>query len=185
MTTSGFSQRQRGVALLVTLVLIALLALLAFSGSETTRLQQRLARNDQSGEIAFQAAEAALREALHEIESAPQLAGFCLNNIKRYTIDSTGKFYDDNNAAIEAALKQGVTVDFLLGDGQGVKLSIVPRYVISCINEETIEGYTATTSMVEGQNETAANDYHFFRIYAQGFGPAGDISRIIEARYVF
>lgn len=184
MSIPGYP-RQRGMALLVTLVLIALLALLAFSGSETTRLQQRLASNDQAGEIAFQAAEAALREALHEIESAPQLTSFCLNNATRYTIDSVTTLNGENVAAIEGALASGVTVDFSLGDGQGVTLDTMPRYVIACIDENAIEGYTSPSGLVEGKAETAQNDYHFFRIYAEGFGPRGKISRLIEARYVF
>ncbi|WP_168380972.1 pilus assembly PilX family protein [Modicisalibacter radicis] len=173
------------MALLVTLVLIALMSLLAFSGSENTRLQQRLASNDQAAQIAFQAAEAALKEAVDQITSAPQMASFCKGNADRPTIDSLQALNTDD--ALQVLATHGAAVAFRVGDANGehLTLSAQPRYVISCVDEDAIEDYTPPQSMVEGKNESAADGYHFFRIYAQGFGPQGKISRLIEARYVF
>lgn len=179
------AHNQSGMALLVTLVLIALMSLLAFSGSENTHLQQRLASNDQAAQIAFQAAEAGLKEAVNQITSAPQMAGFCKGDANRPTIDSLQALNTDD--ALQVLATHGVEIEFKVGDASGAHLSmdVAPRYVISCIDEEAIEGYTPPQSMVEGKNESAADGYHFFRIYAQGFGPQGKISRLIEARYVF
>ncbi len=184
MTRASF-HRQSGMALLVTLVLIALMALMAFSGSENTRLQQRLASNDHAAQIAFQAAEAALKHAAKAIKSAPQLASFCKGEPDRPTIDSLPAL--DADDALQVLADHGTEVAFTVGDynGEHLPLSAQPRYVITCIDEGAIEDYIPPQSMVEGKNETAIGDYHFFRIYAQGFGPRGQLSRVLEARYVF
>lgn len=162
-------RQQSGMALLVTLVLIALMAMLAFSGSEATRLQQRLASNDQAAQIAFQAAEAALREAINMInDEAPYLTGFCNSaGSSRYYINIDDLDTDDGYSRLEDANEID---DFQLGDGSGISMTRQPRYIIACIDKP--------------DSATPPSSY-YFRINAQGFGPSGQISRIIEARYVF
>ncbi|QFU03134.1 hypothetical protein FIU83_15950 [Halomonas sp. THAF5a] len=174
---------QTGAALLVTLILLALTGLLAFTGSQSSRLQQRLASNDQAAQIAFQAAEAALREAFQELDEAPHRINFCEGGSERYEIDSINALQDDD---VEAALASGVTVDgFSLGDGdEEITLAALPRYAIACVDESSIEGYTRTQSVVVGKDEVRGERYHFFRVIARGFGPNGNISRTLEARYV-
>lgn len=162
-------RRQSGMALLVTLVLVALMALLAFSGSETTRLQQRLASNDQAAQIAFQAAETALREAINTInDKAPYLTGFCNSaGSSRYNINIDDLDADDGYPRLENADEVD---DFQLGDGTGITMIKQPRYIVACVDKP--------------DSATPPSSY-YFRIYAQGFGPGGQISRVIEARYVF
>lgn len=159
-------RQQSGMALLVTLVLIALMALLAFSGSEVTRLQQRLASNDQAAQIAFQAAEAALHEAIVEIKKSDSAVGFC--GYMGSACITTEKPFTVN---IHDRLEKGQSVDFELGDGTGIVMSEWPRYTF-------IHDKSEACSMVGGEK------CYNYLIYAQGFGPNGQISRIIEARYV-
>lgn len=54
--------RQRGIALPVIMILMVVLALLSVSGMDDTALQERMAGNLRDRGIAFQAAEAALRD---------------------------------------------------------------------------------------------------------------------------
>jgi len=174
---------QGGAALLVTLVLIALTSLLAFTGSQVTRLQQRLVSNDQAAQIAFQAAEAALREAFQELAAAPHLVNFCQGSTERYDIATLDDLNVDD---VDAALGNGVSVsDFALGEANG-EISLVksPRYVIACLDEAAVEGYTRSQSRVVGKGEVGGEPYQFFRVFARGFDPSGMISRTLEARYV-
>lgn len=172
---------QSGAALLVTLILIAMISLLAFSGSQNTRLQQRLISNDQATQIAFQSAEAALREGLAVIESSSSLVNFCNGVSSRYVIATSAELNDDD--ADTKLAEKGVSVDFSLGDSQ-VTPAKNPRYVIGCVNQEAVPDFVAPQGMVVGQSEVRGNDYYFFRIFARGFGPSGKISRTLEARYV-
>lgn len=54
--------RERGVALPVVMILMVVMALLSLSGMNDTALQERMAGNLRDREIAFQGAEAALRD---------------------------------------------------------------------------------------------------------------------------
>jgi type IV pilus assembly protein PilX len=56
--------RQRGAALVVGLILLVVLTILAVSGVFTSMMELRMARNTQSQERAFQAAEVAVEDAL-------------------------------------------------------------------------------------------------------------------------
>jgi type IV pilus assembly protein PilX len=57
------SSRQRGAALVVSLLLLLVMTLLGLGASQSTFLQERMAGNQRDEEIALQAAEAALRGA--------------------------------------------------------------------------------------------------------------------------
>lgn len=166
MIAQAGPSRESGAALLVTLILIALMALLAFSGSEATRLQQRLASNDLAAQIAFQAAEAALREGIAELDNAaPYLTGFCAGSGANYEIEIDDLANDDGYKRLES----GTVIDFKLGDVSGITISKPPRYLIACIEKP--------------DNATPPTNF-YFRVYAQGYGPRGEITRTLEARYV-
>jgi len=61
--TFAFSRRQHGAALVVSLLLLAVMTILALSASQTTRLQERMAGNARDMDVAFQAGEAGVRNA--------------------------------------------------------------------------------------------------------------------------
>ncbi len=56
-------QREQGVVLIVGLVVLVILSLLAVGSMRSTTLEERMTHNSQDRQIAFQVAEAALREA--------------------------------------------------------------------------------------------------------------------------
>lgn len=57
------SVRERGAALVVSLLLLLVMTILALSMSQTSRLQERMAGNSRDAKLAFQAAETGLRAA--------------------------------------------------------------------------------------------------------------------------
>lgn len=64
---SGKSQ-QVGAVLIVSLILLLVMTILALSGSQVVRLQERMAGNVRDTDLAFQGAEAALRDAERYLE---------------------------------------------------------------------------------------------------------------------
>jgi len=56
-------ERQHGAVLIVSLVMLLLLSLIGVAGIQTTEMQDRMAANLLDSDLAFQATEAALREA--------------------------------------------------------------------------------------------------------------------------
>lgn len=67
--------RQQGMVLLVGLIILVVLSLLAISSIRSTTLEERMTGNSQDQQIAFQVAEAALREA-EAILGQPMLPAF-------------------------------------------------------------------------------------------------------------
>jgi type IV pilus assembly protein PilX len=55
--------RERGAALVVSLLLLSIMTILALSASQATRLQERMAGNARDMDVAFQSAEAGVRNA--------------------------------------------------------------------------------------------------------------------------
>ncbi|HTN34688.1 MAG TPA: PilX N-terminal domain-containing pilus assembly protein [Marinobacter sp.] len=62
-TLKKVSVHQKGSVLIVSLVMLLLLSLIGVAGIQTTTMQDRMAANLQDKDMAFQAGEAALREA--------------------------------------------------------------------------------------------------------------------------
>ncbi len=62
--------KQQGVILIISLVMLLLLTLIAVSGMQTTTLEEKIAGNKRNRNLAFQAAESALREAEQFIQGA-------------------------------------------------------------------------------------------------------------------
>jgi len=57
------SAKQRGAVLIVSLILLLIMTILALSGSQIVRMQERMAGNVRDTDLAFQGAEAGLRDA--------------------------------------------------------------------------------------------------------------------------
>lgn len=62
MGTVQIPQNQRGAVMVIALLLLLVLTVLGVAGMSTTSLEERMAGNSRDREIAFQAAETALRE---------------------------------------------------------------------------------------------------------------------------
>lgn len=65
--------RQSGVVLLVSLVLLLLLTTIAITAANTSSLQMRMAANSQQHSIAFQAAESGIRQWLDKFTKSPKI----------------------------------------------------------------------------------------------------------------
>ncbi len=66
---AGLAARQSGFSLIVSLMMLIVIIILGLSASQISINEERAARNDRDRQIAFQAAEAALKEAEFEILS--------------------------------------------------------------------------------------------------------------------
>ena len=62
INASGHTSRQRGISLVIVMIFLVILSLLGISAMQTSTLSSRIARNEADRNLAFQAAEAALRD---------------------------------------------------------------------------------------------------------------------------
>ena len=77
MTHIRLPQAQRGAVLIVSMLLLLTMTLLAMGASQSTRLQERMAGSLRNQDLAFQAAEAALRAGERFVESQTQAPDLC------------------------------------------------------------------------------------------------------------
>ena len=184
MTRSGpHHGNQRGAALLITLILVALISLLAFGASQATRTQQQLASNEVASQIAFQAAEAALRAAESVLSNANELALFCNAGGARYNITTQDDL--DQDTRWQSLESLGTVADFTLYSSDSGTFVPAPRYMIGCIAPALIDDYQTVDPAVKGQIEEDPEQRYFFRVFSIGFGPGGRAVQRLEARYVY
>lgn len=119
--------RQQGSALLVSLIILVVMTLLGLSGMRTSVMEEKMAGNMRDNELAFQAAEAALRDAERLIQT---------NIISTSAFDDDGSdgFYNNSDSRIWETINWTnadslVYANFDSGT-TGVNVSTAPRYVI-------------------------------------------------------
>ena len=156
------AQRQSGAALLCTLMLLSICMLLGAATANMTLMNEKAARNNRDHEIAFQAAEAALADALQDLRSArgqasdfPQQPGTC----------DKGLCLSDGPPAWTLAKLDEITITYgsisarRFAHGSGTLASQAPRYLIELLR----------IASAGKSNETPPPPR--YRITAIGYGP--------------
>ena len=162
---------QRGMALVVTLVLLLVITILGVSSMETTTMQERIAGNTRDSIVAFQAAEAAIRDAEDLIQGAA-LGAFNGSN-GRYEICNAS---DTRTACKPPAWKDRASSGWkAIGDN----LSYVkkqPEYII--------EKYTAVENpMASLDADKPLDTYEFYRVTARGYGTSTNSMAVLQTNY--
>ncbi len=118
-------RRERGVVLVVSLLMLLVLTLIGLAATRSTTIDQRLTAAHRDNAVAMQAAEAALRNGESLLNGAG-LPDFSLNTNGAYTLDTMGDWHninwDDPTATI--AYQGG------LQGGAANAPSVTPRYFI-------------------------------------------------------
>lgn len=153
---------ERGAALIIALVFLVVLTMLGVSSMRTTTLQQRMAGNVRDSTLAFQAAEAGLREA-ERFLGQPTLPAFRGNDglLRRQQDAGLASFwttYDWANASIEAAPLPGVAeppryvIEELPpepGDGDSLRFGALPDPVFYRVTSRAVGGTTEAVSILQ------------------------------------
>lgn len=159
------SSNQAGSALIVSLIMLLLITLVAVAGMQTTIMQERMSANFYDRDLAFQAAESALREGEQFVldGSLPVFS----NSNGLYQINSNNRpvWGGGTSNADTAALAY-------LGDLDGVFAQ--PEYFIEQID-------TFQPAGTETETGVAAPEVTFFRITARGFGGSSDTQVIVTS----
>ena len=172
-------KHQTGVVLVISLIMLVLLTLIGITGTQVTSLEEKMASNTRDQNLAFQAAESALREG--ETYLSPASNNFVIidavfNNGPHHLFakaDATTPPFTDNIRA------SNETKEFDTGDS---KINTQPRYFIK---------HTATKVANTGANinigggyggAAAALDVDYFIVTARGTG-AQDSSQIFLQSY--
>ncbi|MFL1404007.1 PilX N-terminal domain-containing pilus assembly protein [Marinobacter sp. M1N3S26] len=151
---------QSGSALIVSLIMLLLLSLIGVAGMQSTTLQDRMTGNLQDQELAFQAAEAAVREAEDFLRNNPP-ANFPNNDgLYRVNADNRPDWMDDIEDNGNGIIEYGEDID---------RTSSRPVYYIEQIDSIVPPGTDLSTF----------TEPVYYRVTALGYGGSEDAVAVI------
>jgi type IV pilus assembly protein PilX len=175
-------RQQRGAVLIIALMLLVVLTLLALSAVQDTSLEEHMAGNMRSENVAFQASEAGLREAetwISELAGKPVANSSGSNGVWLLdTPDSNDTdsepWWRDRDASWW--LSNGTEISDDLAYTASDNLSEKPRYVI----EE--RGVVLGKSLNRGQQQDY-NGLDYYQVTARGVDMGGRIEVYLRSSY--
>ena len=167
------ANKQKGVVLIVTLVIVMIVTLLGLSSVKTTNAQLRMSRNVRDGRVAFQAAESGLKAAEAVLAIEDSLATYQANTDGSYVEGAVGVA-----SRWEAdATWQGVNSVVVDYDDSAEP----PRYIIEFVKTVVAEEDRLNLDNVGG--ETGSGRTQMFRITALGTGKTASAKTMIQSTY--
>lgn len=188
--------RQQGMSLVIVLILLATTMILGVGAVQLSMMSERSARNDRDYQVAWQASEAALRDAELDIDvtnagTSTRAALFTTDNAMSFATGCSGSgntkglclpslsgkpvwldvdFSADNTPSVGFGSFTNRT--FATGDS-GLRPRKAPRYIIEQIED------TAS----RGDASIGREQKYVYRITAMGFGPRDDIQAVTQSIY--
>lgn len=168
--------KQRGVVLVVALLILLVITIIGVTGMQTTILQETMAGAVRDKHIAFNAAEAALRDGEKYLNDTAVLPGFDDTN-GRYSSDGTSE--DLWKTVNWSGATQAACNCFIYDDGGLVASSgiTLPRYII----EELPESEAEVPSLVKGFGVKPTRQ--LYQVTARGVGSVGGVS-VLQSTYL-
>jgi type IV pilus assembly protein PilX len=155
--TQAAQARQTGSAMVISLIFLLLMTLIGTSAMQSSTMQERMAGNTRDWNLAFQAAEAGLREAEQYLLDTAVLPSFSNAN-GFYQVNAanrpvwTGAAPNDGNGAIDYPSALPYTAD-------------LPKYFFEELS-------TVTPAGTETETGTPLEEISYFRVTAVGYGGA-------------
>ncbi len=168
-------QQQRGAVLIVSLIMLLVMTLLGVTSMKGSAMEEKMTRNLHDRNLAFQAAEAALREAEKYIQD---------NIIATNTFDTNGSdgLYDRSYMRIwEDITWTAADSREYSGFGNSYKVASPPRYVIQHL-ATTVDAADALNQSNYGQG-TGAGKIETFLITARGTGGSDTAAVILQSTW--
>ena len=170
------SNRQQGVALFISLVLLLVLTIIGVSAVQTTSLEVRMTGNEHNTMLAFQAAESALRDAEAQMETVVALGDFTQAGTNGlYEVADLGDPEHWQAAAVWSGANSRVAPTQVDGVAEQ------PRYIIEHISSVLLE---QNAYQQEDPYAAAASDrVEMFRITARGVGGNTNARVMLQSNY--
>lgn len=169
LSSLGSRSRQRGVVLVISLLMLLVLTMIGLAATRSTTLEQRMTTNQNDQEVAFQAAEAALRSGESVLSNNVGI-NYAGNTAGAYTLNTMTV----NWKTINWDASGGAVYDYT---GLQPTTLIDPTYFIVQNN---------TTGFIPGQainsGQPLQNTYVYY-IYARGVGISSNNAVILESVY--
>ncbi len=170
---------QQGSALLVSLIILVVMTLLGLAGMRTSIMEERMAGNMRDGELAFQAAEAALRTAEKIIKDD-------VISITAFDNDGSDGLYNNSDSRIWETINW-TSLDSLEYTGfdrattPGVSVTTAPRYVIQHL--ASVGSADDTLNKGNYGQGTGAGAVQTFTVTARGSGGSDSAVVVLQSTF--
>ena len=165
--------RQAGVALVISLIILLMLTVLGVQGLQTVTLEEKMAGNFRDRQLAFEAAEAALRAGENWInaQNSPPVAAINgANNVWTF---------GDADITNRAFWANGIEYS-----GLGIaQLSENPRYIIEERGELAGTGRNQSAEIGANTKGNLQGTVYGYRITARGLGGTANSIVILQSNY--
>ena len=187
----SLNHRQTGVALFMSLIMLLIITVLGLSSVQTTTLQERMARNARDSNLAFLAAESALKDAEAVIEAFDALDNQfgvdpkdanprqCLASPQA----ASGRYHElDYNCQPNWELvdwdgNTGFYTSSVVVDG----VASQPKYIIEHV--KTISAFEDRLNLTNIGEDLGAGRVQIFRVTAYGIGGTDSARAMIQSTY--
>lgn len=168
------SEKQKGAALVISLILLLMLSLIGLAAMRSTTMQEKMSGAMADKNRAFQAAETALRTGEEKLE-----------NVVAPNFSDAG-WYDYGDAQTRPDWKDKASDASEIGDGVitysgSINWNNEPQYYIERLPPVVQEGgHGGSLSVGDG---TAMEEYELFRVVARGFGNNSNSVVVVQSVY--
>lgn len=174
------SCRQRGAALVISLLLLLVMTLLGLGASQSTRLQERMAGNQRDQEVALQAAEAALR-------GAEKLLSPDRESLRMCTAPGVGCDYYEAGTLVDPDTGQALDLTVQVDDWWelwGREYQFSDRLDGVATNPELVIEYAGSvepTATIGGPSFNTARD--FYNVTARSTGQSDTAKVVLQSSF--
>lgn len=170
--------RQKGVALIVSMLMLLILTLMGVSGMMYTMLEEKMSGNQRDRNLAFQAAESALRQGETDLE------GYLSKNPVESKFNCTDANTCPSLADVTAKGTWGEGTKATTYSGKLTNLASSPQYLIEAMfNGNPVDIY-GIDPLSAGASKTLLNSYCYYRITARGVGGTSSAVVIVQSNYI-
>lgn len=172
---------QRGMTLIVGLIMVLLMSIVAVSAIRGSNMQELMAGNMRDRNLAFQAAEAALRTGELIVQNKGgtlvfnDTNGLFNNQNKSDAVVGPVAGWDDDDWKAYALTLKKADIE--------LNLTRMPDYVIELLEVEGAGAAASGESVEYGMNVEEAGNRTIYRISARGFGGSENSKVVLQSTY--
>jgi type IV pilus assembly protein PilX len=179
--TAGIMTRDRqgGVVLFMSLIMLLIITVLGLSSVQTTSMQERMARTSRDVNLAFQAAESAIKDAETIVEEFASLSDFDAADANTNGLYYEAEFDEESNWK---------TVDWDAADGNYFTASTTvsnvasqPKYIVEHV--KTVVSDEDRLNLDNVGQDTGSGRAQIFRVTVYGTGGTDSARVMIQSTY--
>lgn len=175
--TNTNGKKQQGTVLVLSLIILSILTLVAVTGMKTSITDEKMSGNLRDRELAYQAAEAALRQARTDIDAMVNFTTLDGNNGLLKSDHAEPDYYDP------VAWKTAGNYSTITGGMASGQMAEVPKFVVKhiTIQDWCKSGKQGSLGEIQGNPETCRS--YVFLITAQGTGLSPNTTMALQEYY--